>query len=137
MLLLRRPPKKPIYGFGRRKNKKAAEKKKLGGEQNCGAENLLGGYLAAEHHYETAPKKKQNDFFRLGAEKYDFRPPKEQRPSNFISRPSWTLQMRSTVFPELLRTAKDKLHSPRPRIAGLPINVLCHSMMLNFVNSFS
>ena len=25
-LLLRRPPKKPIFGFGRRKNKKAAEK---------------------------------------------------------------------------------------------------------------
>ena len=40
--------------------------------------------------------------------------------------------MRSTVFPEPLRTAKDKLHSPRPRIAGSPINVLCHSMLLNF-----
>ena len=29
ILLLRRPPKKPIFGFGRRKNKKAAEKKNV------------------------------------------------------------------------------------------------------------
>ena len=36
ILLLRRPPKKPIFGFGRRKNKKAAEKTIWGPQKNCG-----------------------------------------------------------------------------------------------------
>ena len=52
-----------------------------------GAEKKIGGrksYLAAEHHNEAAPKRKEKKprFFRLGAEKYDFRAPKEQRPNN-------------------------------------------------------
>ena len=34
ILLLRRPPKKPIFGFGRVKKKKAAEKKNWGAEKN-------------------------------------------------------------------------------------------------------
>ena len=40
-------------------------------------------------------------------------------------------------FPEPLRTAKDKLHSPRPRIAGETINGLCRSMLLKLGNSLS
>ena len=63
-----------------------------GRKKNVGPQNFLGGrniffggrkrYLAAEHHNEAAPKKKKKPrFFRLGAEKYDFRAPKEQRPS--------------------------------------------------------
>ena len=44
-----------------------------GGRKSC---------FAAEHHNEAAPKKKKKKprFFRLGAEKYDFSAPKEQRP---------------------------------------------------------
>ena len=84
-------PKKTIFGFGRRKKKKPP-KKKWGARKNCGGRIFFGrgrkSYLAAEHHNETAPKKKKKVFFRLGAEKYDFRPPKEQRPSNFLSTPS-------------------------------------------------
>ena len=66
----------------------------MGAEKKLWGPNFMGGgrksYLAVEHHSETAPKKekKKSFFFRLGAEKYDFRPPKEQRPSNFPSRPS-------------------------------------------------
>ena len=56
----------------------------MGPKKNWGPKFLLGGrksYLAAEHHNEAAPKKKKKPgFFRLGAEKYDFRAPKEQRP---------------------------------------------------------
>ena len=73
------------------KKKKAAEKKKLGAKKNFGGRKCFWGgrksYLAVEHHNKTAPKKKKKKI-RLGAEKYDFRPPKEQRPSNFLSRPS-------------------------------------------------
>ena len=50
-LFLRRPPKKPIFGFGRRKIF-------LGGRKS---------YLAAEHHNEAAPKKKKGRGF---SEKY-------------------------------------------------------------------
>ena len=46
-------------------------------------------YLAAEHHSEATPEKNKNKkktrFFRLGAEKYDLRAPKEQRPTVFRS----------------------------------------------------
>ena len=87
-LLLRRPPKKTIFGFGRRKTalfRSAYKKKKRlkifwGGRKS---------YLAAEHHNEAAPKKKKIRCFSarapkknkqtirsVGAEKYDFRPPK-------------------------------------------------------------
>ena len=73
--------------------KKAAEKKNWGPKKCYGGRNFSGwgarkSYLAAEDRNETAPKKKKTFFFCLGAEKYDFRPPKEQRPSNFLSRPS-------------------------------------------------
>ena len=50
-LLLRRPPKKPIFGFGRRKKRFFGAPK-----------NILGGrksYFAAEHHNEAAPEKKK------------------------------------------------------------------------------
>ena len=83
---------KADFWFWAPKKKKAAEKKNWGAKKNWEDRKVLGegrkSYLAAEHHNETAPKKQTNDFFRLGAEKYDFRPPKEQRPSNFLSRPS-------------------------------------------------
>ena len=152
-LLLGRPPKKPIFGFGRRKTAvfRSAEKKKkppkkllegrklLGGVEKViwppntitrrrrkkkkrgfsawapkniapqapaekadfwfwapnkkiiGGRNFFGGgrksYLAAEHHNEAAPKKKKPIYFRLGAEKYDFRAPnKEQRPRTASNR---------------------------------------------------
>ena len=40
--------------------------------------------------------------------------------------------MRFTVYPEPLRTAKDKLHPPRLRIADEPIvNVLCRLLLLS------
>ena len=38
--------------------------------------------------------------------------------------------MRSTVYPEPDRTAKDKLYPPRPRIADEPIKVLCRSLLV-------
>ena len=83
---------KADFWFWAPKKKKAAEKKNWGAKKIWEDRKVLGegrkSYLAAEHHYETAPKKQTNDFFRLGAEKYDFSPPKEQRPSNFLSRPS-------------------------------------------------
>ena len=71
ILLLRRPPKKPIFGFGRQKNKKSRRKKNWGPKKNCGGRKYLGGgrksYLAAEHHNATTPKNKnKNDFFPLG-----------------------------------------------------------------------
>ena len=73
ILLLRRPPKKPIFGFGRRKNKKTAKKKKWGQKKNWGGRNFWGGgrksYLAAEHHNETAPKKKKKTVFSAWAPK--------------------------------------------------------------------
>ena len=45
------------------------------------------GFWAAEHHNKAAPKRKEKSrFFRLGAEKYDFRAPKEQRPKTLVVR---------------------------------------------------
>ena len=65
-------------------------KKNVGPKTFWGAEKTFWGaicfwggrksYLAAEHHNEAASEKKNPRFFRLGAEKYDFRAPKEQRP---------------------------------------------------------
>ena len=75
----RRPPKKPMFGFGRRKTAvfRSAEKKKkrrkifLGGRKS---------YSAAEHHNEAAPKKtKKAEVFPLGRRKILLlrRPPKK------------------------------------------------------------
>ena len=93
ILLPRRPPKKPIFGFGRRKNKKGAGKQKLGAEKKLGGEFFSGGVEKVIWPPNTITrrcrgKKKKTFSFRLGAEKYHLRPPKEQRPSNFLSRPS-------------------------------------------------
>ena len=62
-----------------RPKKNVGPQKKIGGrKKNWGGRK---NYLAAEHDNEAAPKKKKKPrFFRLGAEKYDFRAPKEQRP---------------------------------------------------------
>ena len=76
----------------------APNKKKIGGR------NFLGGarksYLTAEHHNEAAPKKKKGRFISAWAPK------------------NTTLGRLRSKGLEPLRTAKDKLHSPRPRIAG-------------------
>ena len=66
----------------RRKKKCGAEKK------NLGAESFLGGVekviwppnTTKRRRRKKKKKKKKPRFFRLGAEKYDFRAPKEQRP---------------------------------------------------------
>ena len=73
--------------------KRSRRKKKIGGRKKIGgAENVLEGVEKVIWPPNTLTrrrrKKKQTIFFRLGSEKYDFRPPKEQRPSNFLSRPS-------------------------------------------------
>ena len=84
---------KADFWFWAPKNKKAAEKQKLGGEKNLGRPKFFwGGVEKVIWPLNTITrrrrKKKKKKKFRLGAEKYDFRPPKEQRPSNFLSRPS-------------------------------------------------
>ena len=38
--------------------------------------------------------------------------------------------MGSPVYPEPLRTAEVNLHHERPRIVGIPTNVLCRSLLL-------
>ena len=84
---LRAEGRSPYVGL--RDSMRTAEKKMWGRKKKLGCRKFFGGgrksYLAAEHHKETAPekkkkKKKTTRFFRLGAEKYDFRAPKEQRP---------------------------------------------------------
>ena len=69
--------------LGAEKTKKPPKKNNWEAKKNWGGRNFLGrgrkSYLAAEHHNETASKKKKKKI-RMGSEKYDFRPPKEQRP---------------------------------------------------------
>ena len=66
---------KADFWFWAPKKKKAAEKKNWGVKKNCGGRKCFGGgrksYLAAEHHNETAPKKKKNYlvFFSAWAQK--------------------------------------------------------------------
>ena len=59
-------------------------KKNCGAEKKLGAENKIGGVEKVIWPPNTITrrrqKKKKARFFRLGAEKYDFRLPKEQRP---------------------------------------------------------
>ena len=62
LLLLRGPPKKPIFGFGRGK-KKAAAKVFGGPKKNWGVEKQM----AADHHNEAAPKKKRKKKQRFSA----------------------------------------------------------------------
>ena len=81
---LRAEGRSPYVGL--RDSLRTAEKKMWGRKKSWGGrKEKLGGRksdLAADHHIEAAPKKKKKTrFFRLGAEKYDFRAPKEQRPT--------------------------------------------------------
>ena len=89
-LLLRRPPKKPIFGFGRRKTavfrsappKKKRRPKILGAaKKNWRVEKAI----SPPNTITRRRRKKKTRFFRLGAEKYDFWAPKEQRPTIFRS----------------------------------------------------
>ena len=79
--------------LGAEKTKKPPEKKIGGRKKNVGAEFLGGGVEKVIWPPSTITRrrlkrKKKTIVLRLGAEKYDFRPLKEQRPSNFLSMPS-------------------------------------------------
>ena len=68
-LLLRRPPKNPIFGFGRRKTAgfRSALKKKNAEKYSRGVEKVI---WPPNTITRRRRKKKKTRFFRLGAEKY-------------------------------------------------------------------
>ena len=77
--------------LGAEKKKKLPKKKIGGAEKNWGGSNIFWGGSKKLFGRRTPLRdgvEKNKKKIRLGSEEDDFRPPKEQRPSNFFSRPS-------------------------------------------------